>query len=181
LQEANRAFISVPLIQREHVKIEKPVSQPASESQPATVISFPQLKEAPQPQKPERLTRQQYAELTITEKRELFLTALRSGMIREGGYDKLMVMLGLVKNSPADKILDLENDEILDDIAILWSVNVGAEELTAFLSALRDCDDSFRQKDILDKLITKIFHETQQCGMTEEEWRLRVERKLPQK
>jgi hypothetical protein len=176
LKEPNRSFVAIPPMQPASVEIEASESHP-----PATVLSFPQLKEAPPPQKPEKLTPQEYSELTIGDKRELILAALKSGMINDDDYYKLMVMLGLVKIGSTDKILDLENDEILDDIAILWSVNVGAEELTAFLSALRDCDDSLRQRDILDRLITKIFHETRQCGISEDEWRLRVERRLPKK
>ena len=180
LREPNRSFISVSLIERKPVEIETVEAHHASEAeQPARVISFPELKEAPQPKKPDRLTPQQHAQLTASDKRELILAALRSDAIREDDYDKLMGMVGLLTLGPADKILDLEDEEILDDIAVIWSAAIGNEEFAGFLSALRDCDDSLRQRNILDRLITKIFHETQLCGLTEEEWRLRVERRLP--
>lgn len=177
LKEPSHSFVTVPSIKREAETIE---TQHASEpSQPARVISFPELKEAPQPKKPDRLTPQEHARLTESDKRELILAAIRSGAITGDDYDKLMGMVGLLTLGPADKVLDLEDEEILDDIAVIWSAAIGNEEFAGFLSALRDCDDSLRQKNILDRLITKIFHETQLCSLTEEEWRLRVERRLP--
>jgi len=187
LKQSSRSFIAVPLIEREHVRIEptetKHASKPEHESdtQPASVLSFPKLREAPQPEKPEKLSPQEYARLTTGDKRELILAAVKSGAIGRDDYYKMMVMLGLVTIGPSDKILDLEDEEILDDIAVIWSVQIGREEFVGFLSALRDCEDSLRQKDILDRLITKIFHETQLCGITEDEWRLKVERRLPEK
>jgi hypothetical protein len=92
-----------------------------------------------------------------------------------------MGMVGLLTLGPADKVLDLEDEEILDDIAVIWSAAIGNEEFAGFLSALRDCDDSLRQKNILDRLITKIFHESPLCTLTEDEWRLKVERRVPEK
>ena len=77
--------------------------------------------------------------------------------------------------------VDLEDEEILDNIAAVWSAQIGAEELAGFLSALRDCDDRIRQRDIIDRMIRIAFQETQLCGITEEQWRLDVERSLPEK
>jgi tetratricopeptide (TPR) repeat protein len=181
LKEANRAFISVPPMKLEPDKVKQPARTETKSELLAKVLSFPQLTVAPLPKKPAKLTPHEYSELTASDKKELILAALGSGAISDDDFYRLIVMLGLVKIGPADKILDLEDDEVLDDIAILWSVQIGAEEFVGFLSALRDCDDSFRQRDILDRLICKIFHETQQCGITEDEWRLRVERRLPKK
>jgi tetratricopeptide (TPR) repeat protein len=122
LKEPRRSFVSVPSMEPEPVEIEATQSHPASEpEQPATVIAFPALKEAPRPQKPERLSPQQFAELTENDKRELILAAIRSGAIRESDYDKLMGMVGLLKNGPADKILDLEDDAVLDDLIVVWA------------------------------------------------------------
>ena len=182
LKEPNRLFVSVPSIEPEPVETEPIEAHHASEPEQAeNVIAFPALKEAPLPRKPDRLTSQESAQLTPSEKREMILTALRSGAVIDSEYDKLMLMLGLLKASPADNILDLEDEAVLDDIAVIWSVQIGAEEFVGFLSALRDCDDSFRLKDILDRLIHKVYHETQDCGLNEAEWRLRVERRLPKK
>jgi tetratricopeptide (TPR) repeat protein len=171
------SMVSIPKITYEG-RLEPEQEQ---ETQPARLISFPELKEAPKPKKPDGLTPQEHARLTESDKRELILAAIRSGAITGDDYDKLMGMVGLLTLGPADKVLDLEDEEILDDIAVIWSAAIGNEEFAGFLSALRDCDDSLRQKNILDRLITKIFHETLLCGLTEDEWRLRVERRLPEK
>jgi hypothetical protein len=119
--------------------------------------------------------------MTLGEMREIVLAAIRTGEIPESEYIKFMYMLGLIEFGPADKVLDLEDDEVLDDIIITWSHLVGSEELAAVLSALRDCDDRIRLSDIIDRMIRRAFHETQACGVTEEAWRLRVERRLPKK
>jgi hypothetical protein len=178
LKEPNRAFISVPSIERGHAKVNQPTTE-AKPEQPASVIAFPQLKEAPQPKKPERLTPQEINGLTATQKRELILAAIRSSKTLESDYDKMLVMVGLLEVGPADKILDLENEEVLDDIVVIWSAQIEPEELAAVFSALRDCEDRIRQRDILDRMIRIAFEQTQLCGLTEEEWRLRVERRLP--
>lgn len=158
-----------------------PEPEPETESQTANIVSFPPLKEAPEPQKPERLTPQEISELTASEKRELILAAIRSGTMRESDYDKMLVMVGLLKVGPADKILDLEDEALLDDIVAVWANQIEPEELAAVLSALRDCDDDLRRNDIIDSMIRIAFEQTQLCGLTEEQWRLRVERRLPKK
>jgi tetratricopeptide (TPR) repeat protein len=172
------SMVSIPKISFENPILEL---EPKSETQTASVLDFPILKEAPQPQKPDRLTPQEICELTLSEKRELILAAIRSGRMTETDYDKLMVMVGLLKSGPADKMLDLEDDVVLDNIMVAWSHLVDPEDLADVLSALRDCEDSLRQSDIIDKMIRIAFEETQLCGITEEAWRLRVERRLPKK
>src|ERR1044072_3282106 len=177
LKQSSRSFVTVPLIQREHVEIEvaqtEHASKPEQESdtQPASVLSFPKLREAPQPEKPDKLSPQEYAELTTGDKRKLILAAVKSGAISEDDYYKMMAMLGLLTIGPADKILDLEDAEVLDNIAVIWSAQIGAEELAGFLSALRDCEDRIRQREIIDRMIRIAFQETQLYGITEEQWR----------
>jgi hypothetical protein len=165
------------------VRFEKPKVQPKHESkpQPVSVVSFPPLKEAPPPRKPQRLTPREINELTASQKRELILTAIRTSPTLESDYDKMLVMVGLLKTGPTDKVLDLEDDALLDDMMVDWSNQIEPEELAAVLSALRDCDDSLRQRDIFDRMIRIAFEQTQLCGVTEEQWRLRVERRLPKK
>jgi hypothetical protein len=155
--------------------------EPESESQPARVVTFPPLKEAPPPQKPERLSPRELSELTASEKGELILAAIKSGMLRDSDYDRLMHMIGLLHSGPADKVLDLEDDKILDDIAIVWSNNIEPEELTAVLSVLRDCDDDLRRNNIIDRMIRIAFEQSLLCNITESEWRRRVERRLPER
>jgi hypothetical protein len=67
------------------------------------------------------VTPKELSEMIAGEKRELILAALRTGTIREEIYDKMMVMLGLVKSGPAAKSLDLENGVVLDDLIIEWN------------------------------------------------------------
>ncbi len=150
------SYVSVKALPEREVKTQtkphkKEKARPKNATQAARVISFPQLKEAPQPQKPDRVASREYVELTANDRRELIFAALKSGEIAETHYYKLAVMLGLIKFGPADKIIDLEDDELLDDIAIMWSRQIGIEEFVGFLSALRDCDDEIRQRDILSR------------------------------
>jgi hypothetical protein len=180
LKPANRSFISVPQIECRHVKASPPATE-TEKQKPASVVSFPPLKEAPPPRKPERLTPREINELTASEKRELILTAIRTSPTLESDYDKMLVMVGLLKTGPTDKVLDLEDDALLDDLMVDWSNQIEPEELAAVLSALRDCDDSLRQRDIFDRMIRIAFEQTQLCGVTEEQWRLRFERRLPKK
>jgi hypothetical protein len=85
------------------------------------------------------------------------------------------------RGGPADKILDLEDEEILDDIAVIWANHVEPENFAAVMSALRDCEDSSRRNDIIDRMIKKAFQQTHQTRLSEEAWRLQVERRLPKK
>ena len=181
LREPNRSFVAVPQIKSEYAEIKEIVSQLASEpTKPAEVIPF-KLKEAPPPQKPERLTPQEINELSLDQKRELILSEIRTTEMSEFEWNKLMVAVGLVKSGTTDKILDLEDEEILDDIAVIWANHVEPENFAAVLSALRDCDDSLRRNDIIDRMIKKAFQQTHLTRMSEEAWRLEVERRLPKK
>ena len=180
LKEPNRAFISVRQIGPEPVEIEAVEAHHASEpEQPARVVSFPKLKEAPQPKKPDRLTPQEIRELSLGEKRELILAAIRTSQMSEFKYDRLMVAVGLLKSGPADNILDLEDEETLDDLIVVWANHIEPDVLAGVLSALRDCEDRTRQRGIIDRMIRKAFEQSPLRSMTEEAWRLRVERRLP--
>jgi hypothetical protein len=181
LKEPNRSFVTVPLIEREYAEIKEIVSQLADEiTKPAEVIPF-KLKEAPEPTMPEPLTPQENRDLPLSEKRELILAAIRASEFSEFEYDKLMVSVGLLKGGPAEDMLDLEDEQLLDDIIVVWSDHIGAETLAGVLSALRDCDDSLRRNDLIDRMIRKAFQSSHLSGLTEEAWRLRVERRLPKK
>ena len=92
-----------------------------------------------------------------------------------------MVMVGLLEAGPADKVLDLEDEATLSDIAVVWANQLEPENLAAVLSALRDCKDDLRRNEIIDRMIRIAFEETLLCGTTEEAWRARVERRLPEK
>jgi hypothetical protein len=93
----------------------------------------------------------------------------------------MIFMVGLLESGPATNIIDLENEAVLNELIIEWANLIEPEQLAAVMSALRDCDDSMRQRDIIDRIIRKAFEYSQTCGLTESEWRLKVERKLPKK
>jgi hypothetical protein len=182
-KEIYRKSYRSSMVSMPKVRFEKPQVEPKHESKPqaASVVSFPPLKEAPEPQKPERLSPQEVNNLSTDEKRELVLAALRTGKYTQFDYDRFMVMVGLVEVGPTDKILDLENEETINDIAGVWANQIDPEELAAVFSALRDCKDDRRRTDIIDHIIRITFEETLLCNTTEEAWRFRVERRLPEK
>jgi hypothetical protein len=170
--------VSMPKVRFEKA-IESP--EPTQEIPPGSVIAFRPLKEAPEPQMPDKLSPKEISGLTTSEKRELVLAAIRAGIYTPFDYDRFLVMVGLLEAGPAEKILDLEDDQTIDDIAVVWANQLGPDELAAVLSALRDCDDSSRRNGIIDKIIEIAFKETHLSRMSEAAWRLRVERRLPEK
>ena len=114
LKEPDRSSVVVSSIILEQARPETTATRHASQpEQPASVVSFPPLKEAPPPQKPERLTPRELNELTASEKGELILAVIKSGTLRDDDYDKLMDMVGLLASGPANKVLDLEDDKVL--------------------------------------------------------------------
>ena len=174
-RESPRSYVSLETDRIEQHALPVAVETP----NPAKVLSFPKLKEVPPPEKPEKVTPLELSEMTMNEKQELLYAALRSGAIHEGEYNKLIVMFGLLDAGPAAAFIDLEDETTLDDLMVVWAYQIDPEQLTGVLSALRDCKDDQRRNNLLDRMIRKTF----QCGMesklTEEEWRLKFERKLP--
>ena len=79
------------------------------------------------------------------------------------------------------KVIDLEDETVLNDLIIEWAHMIEPEELAAVISALRDCDDHIRQVNLMDAMIRKLFEYSAACGVSEEAWRKKVERKLPKK
>lgn len=72
--------------------------------------------------------------MTSAEKRELILTAVRSGAIIDSEYDKMMFMLGLVKSGPAEQVIDLEDETVLTELIIDWAHLIEPEELVGHLT-----------------------------------------------
>jgi tetratricopeptide (TPR) repeat protein len=171
------SMVSMPKVRFEKA-IERP--EPKQAIRPASVIAF-KLKEAPEPKKPDKLSPRDISELSSEQKRELVLAAIRTGSYTPFDYDRFLVMVGLLEIGPSDKILDLEDEEILDDVAVIWANHVEPDNFAAVLSALRDCEDRSRRNEIIDRMIKKAFQQTHQTRMSEEAWRLEVERRLPEK
>jgi hypothetical protein len=119
--------------------------------------------------------------MDLAQKRETILAAIRSGAVPDRDYNKMMLMLGLVKSGPADHLIDLEDDAVLTELIMQWAHMVEPERIAAVMSALRDCKDDLRRSNILDSIIRKAFEYSNRCNVTESEWRLEVECKLPEK
>jgi tetratricopeptide (TPR) repeat protein len=183
LKEPDRSFISVPHVEHKPLEIEvRETSRARREDEarlPARVVPFPELKQAPKKREPANLG--EFANMTPPDKREFILAAVRREMLPESEYDNMMLMLGLVKGGPADPVIDLEDEIVLNDLMVEWAHLVEPEELAGVISAFRDCEDDFRRNSILDRMISKVFECSRACNITEPEWRLQVERRLPER
>jgi tetratricopeptide (TPR) repeat protein len=188
LKEPNRAFILVPSIEPDPVETEtrpKVVSIQAHQAiepeEPAKLISFPELREAPRPNQPKRIKRDDLNLMMPSQKRELLLAGIKSGRIVEGEYNKLLFITGMVESGPAEQVIDLEDKRVLDDLILKWANFIEPEELAAVMSALRDCKDDSRRANIIDDIIRKAFEYSATCNLSEREWRQKVECRLPEK
>jgi hypothetical protein len=187
LKEPNRAFISVPSIESDPVEIEpheNVVSIQAHKAvepeEPASVISFPPLREAPRPEQPKLLKSQEVEYMNLAEKREFIMAAIKSGRIPESEYKKMIYLLGLVESGPANQIIDLEDAALLNSIIMRWCNLIEPEQFAAVMSALRDCKEDWRRKAIMDDMIAIAYQQTSSIN-SEREWREKVECRLPEK
>jgi hypothetical protein len=194
LKEPNRAFISVPSIEPGPVEIEAPVEtearpkvvpiqahQAIEPEEPASVISFPPLREAPRPEQPKLLKSQELEYMNLAEKREFIMAAIKSGRIPESEYKKMIYLLGLVESGPANQIIDLEDAALLNSIIMRWCNLIEPEQFAAVMSALRDCKEDWRRKAIMDEMIAIAYQQTSSNINSEREWREKVECRLPEK
>ena len=184
LKEPNRSFLSVshslPDIERRHVELEtKPAPTSKKDRKPADVLPFKQLKEAPEPDKPERVNHIDLDDMTDSEKLDFIMTALRTGAIRPTHYNDIIYQAGMPKTGPASKVVDLEDETVMTDKLIEWAHMIDPEDLAGVISALRDCDDKLRQVNLMDAMIRKLFEYSAACGVSEDAWRKKVERRLP--
>jgi hypothetical protein len=169
LKEPNHSFITVPSIEYDHAEIEArpkvvPIQpqQPTEPEEPARVISFPGpgLREAPRPTQPKRVKRDELSEMTPAQKRELLLVGIKSGRIVEGEYNKLLFISGMVESGPSEQVIDLEDEALLKRIVMHWCNMIEPEQFAAVMSALRDCTDDLRRKEIIDSMITIAYEQT---------------------
>ncbi|MFP5260468.1 MAG: hypothetical protein ACLGJB_01015 [Blastocatellia bacterium] len=185
LKKPDRAFISVPYIEPKPVEVEITQAQHASNGAEATrsgrVVPFPELKEAPEPKKPEPVNSHELEDMTSADKREFLLAAIRTQLLSESEYDKLMYMLGLIKGGPATDVIDLEDRALLNDIIEVWCNMIEPDQFAAVMSALRDCEEDQRRESIMDDMISFAYQRTPGSKESESEWRRKVERRLPEK
>ena len=75
--------------------------------------------------------------------------------------------------------IDLEDKGTLEMLMNLWtSGDLDIGDHVAVLSALRDCDDNLRFKNIINEMITYMFRFTQERMQSESFWRKRFEAEL---
>jgi hypothetical protein len=188
LSGVTRSHVLVPSIKHEHIEIEAPAKvlsiqahQASEPEEPAKVLTFPELKEAPRPNKPNLVDSQEVEGMKQAERREFILAAIRSGAIPESEYKRMIYMLGLVKGGPASKVIDLEDKARLKHIIMLWCNLIEPEQFAAVMSALRDCKDDWRREAIMDDMITLAYQQTYANTESEREWREKFECRLPEK
>lgn len=151
-------------------------------NKPTGVLPFTsELKEASPPPKPKAVSQVDLSEMTEAEKRELLLSLIHSRSISGKSYDKVLVGLGLVTAGPGANVIDLDDLALIDDIISEWCNLIEPEQFAAVMSALRDCDDNIRRKNIIDAMITAAFRQTGASIDSEEEWRIQVECRLPKR
>jgi hypothetical protein len=93
-------------------------------------------------------------------------------------YDRMLEAVGLVVDETGPKELDLESESNLETLMLKWCHLLDPEEFTAVMSALRDCEDSFRRNELIDRMICYAFRQTSKHSESESEWRARVEARL---
>lgn len=134
---------------------------------------------SPLPSMPNAVSPLELSEMSESEKRELILSLIQSGVNLAMDYDRLLIAVGLVTPGPGANVIDLDDLALIDDIISEWCNLIEPEQFAAVMSALRDCDDSVRRKNIIDAMITVAFRQTGASIDSEEEWRTQVECRLP--
>lgn len=136
---------------------------------------------APLPSKPNTVSPLELSEMTESEKRELLLSLIHSRINVGMDYDRLLIAVGLVTPGPGANVIDLDDLALIDDIISEWCNLIEPEQFAAVMSALRDCDETVRRKNIIDAMITVAFRQTGASIDSEEQWRTQVECRLPKK
>ncbi|MFP5265659.1 MAG: hypothetical protein ACLGJB_27565 [Blastocatellia bacterium] len=180
LRAPDRSFAAVPSIERKQAEVETIEARQADQPErPATVVPFPPLKEARDPKRPEPVNPQELGDMTLADKKEFILRAVRAELLPENEYNKFIVMLGLAKGGTSRHVIDLEDEEVLSELIVNWAHLIEPDQLAGVLSALRNCKDGARRNKIMDNMIRKAFEHSRTCNITESEWRLKYERRLP--
>ena len=133
------------------------------------------------PSKPNPVSPLELSEMTESEKREMLLSLINSRVNLGRDYDRLLIAVGLVTPGPGANVIDLDDLALIDDIISEWCNLIEPEQFAAVMSALRDCDETARRKNIVDAMISVAFRQTGASIDSEEEWRTQVECHLPKK
>jgi hypothetical protein len=184
LKEPSRSFISVPKslpkIESRHVEIQTTKDHHVSESeQPADVLPFRKLEEAPPPPKPERIPQDELDYMTVSQKSQLVMSLVQSKSLSSHGYNKMLASVGMVKRGASAKEIELDDLAFMADLISDWCNLIDPRLFIGVISALRDCDDRVRRTNIMDNMISEAIKQTDDSIKSEEECRRKYERRLP--
>lgn len=177
------SFITIPAAQLELELEEKPgatdnVFAQKESSELGSVYLFPhRKKDTPRVTRPDAVSKYELMRMTIAEKRAMVTAVVYDHATREQDYEKILEAVGLVKEEELREI-DLESRSELDDLVTDWCGVLGAEEFARVLSALWDCEDHWRVRNIIDTMIMFAFRESSSNMKSEAEWRERVSTRL---
>jgi hypothetical protein len=160
---------------------DKSSSETKPSREPASVLLFPRRNgHQPKTTRPAAITRSEYDRWTVSQKRAMLLAVAHDEDTPEDDFDKMLEAGGFVlKEEEFPKALDLETPGELEDIVTLWvNGEFGPERFAAIISALRDCEDNLRRKNLMDRMISYAFRESGAGIDSENEWRTRVEARL---
>jgi hypothetical protein len=184
LKEPDRSFIAIPestpKIESKHAEIKaKPLPKPKKDRKPADVLPFRKLEEAPPPPKPDDIFESQLDDMTTSQKSKLLMSLILSNAISNRHYKKMLLATGVVKRDASAKEIDLEDLGLVADLMSDWCNMIDPGLFIGVMSAIRDCVDYTRQKNIIDSFISEAIRQTDDSIESEDEYRRKYERKLP--
>jgi tetratricopeptide (TPR) repeat protein len=121
------------------------------------------------------------SKLTLAQKRSRVIDIVHN--LDEEALDRLLEFASELDDQPAQprrpREINLEERGNLEMLISLWTTgDLNIDDHVAVLSALRDCDDNLRRKNIINLMISYMFRFTQERMEGEHFWRKRVEAQL---
>lgn len=121
--------------------------------------------------------------LTFAQKRARVIDIAHN--LNEVDLDRLLEFASSLGYTPEParrpREINLEEKGTLEMLVSLWtSGDLNIEDQVAVMSALRDCDNRLRQKNLINAIISYMFRFTQERMESEHFWRKRVEARLPE-
>jgi hypothetical protein len=116
--------------------------------------------------------------MSVGQKRSLVMEVARDSNTSAEILDKMLEVAGVIgldeDENPVYKTrtIDLEHKSYLERLINLWvQGEVSPDDFAAVISAIRDCNDTFRRNNILDQMISYSFHASPQRIKSEDKWR----------
>ena len=150
--------------------------------EPVSLLPFPNLfADPPGVEKKARASRinvLHYFRMSVGQKRSLVMEIARDGNTSAEILDKMLEVAGVIgldeDENPVYKTrtISLEHKDYLERLISLWvQGEVSPDDFAAVISAIRDCDDTPRRNDILDRMISYSFHASPRRIKSEDKWR----------